>query len=962
MAADGPAEAPGANVWPGRPFPLGATWDGEGTNFSVFSENAERVELCLFDADGTERRFELTQRTAFNWHGYLDGVGPGQRYGFRVHGPYAPEHGHRFNAAKLLLDPYAKVIDGGVRWDAGNAHPYVPGEDDAVPDLTDDAAAMPRCVVIDPGFDWEGDRQLQTPWHETVIYELHVRGFTKLHPGVREDLRGTYAGLASDEAIAYLKELGVTAVELLPVHHIIDESFLHERGLTNYWGYSSIGFLAPHAGYAATGVQGEQIKEFKGMVKALHRAGIEVILDVVYNHTAEGNHLGPMLSFKGIDNASYYRLMPDDPSRYMDFTGTGNSLNPVHPSVLRLIMDSLRYWVTECHVDGFRFDLASALARELYDVDRLSAFFDVIHQDPVLSQVKLIAEPWDLGPGGYQVGNFPVLWTEWNGMYRDTMRDLWRGDATVAEFASRFTGSSDLYESDGRHPSASINFVTAHDGFTLADLVSYNDKHNEANGEDNQDGTDDNRSWNCGAEGPTDDPEVNALRERQQRNFLATLLLSQGVPMITAGDEIGRTQGGNNNAWCQDNEISWIDWELDARAHGAARVHAPPAERCAASIRSSTARSSSTARARPRRPARRLVVPSRRPAHDGGQLERRQRALARRLPERPRARQRRRAGRADRRPLVRAAAERAPRGHRVHAAAAPLRPALAGRALDRLSGCARHAADRARLRARDRALAAAAAPARRTRPAERSPVPSRLKCGGGAHGKTVVLVGTLDTKGREYAFLRDRLHAAGVGTLLVDAGIMGPPLVEPDVSREDVAEAAGADVEALRAAGDRGQAVLTMARGATADRHAAARRGALRRRARRGRLGQHVDRGRGHAGAAGRRAQADRLDDRRRRHAPDRRRERHAAGGLGRRRGGHQLGLGAHPRERRGRHGRNGAGGAARAGGEPAADRRLDVRRDDALRDARGRGAGRARLRGAHVPHDGHGRAARWRR
>ena len=549
-------------VWPGRPFPLGATWDGNGTNFSVFSENAERIELCLFDAAGDEQRYELTQRTAFNWHGYLHDVGPGQRYAFRVHGPYAPEDGHRFNPAKLLLDPYAKVIDGGVRWDVANVHPYVPG-DEALPDTTDDAAAMPRCVVIDPGFDWEGDRQLETPWHETVIYELHVRGFTKLHPGVREDLRGTYAGLASDEAIAYLTSLGVTAVELLPVHHIIAESFLHDRGLTNYWGYSSIGFLAPHAGYAATGVQGEQIKEFKGMVKALHRAGIEVILDVVYNHTAEGNHLGPMLSFKGIDNASYYRLMPDDPSLYMDFTGTGNSLNPVHPSVLRLIMDSLRYWVTECHVDGFRFDLASALARELYDVDRLSAFFDVIHQDPVLSQVKLIAEPWDLGPGGYQVGNFPVLWTEWNGMYRDTMRDVWRGHTNVAAFASRFTGSSDLYESDGRYPSASINFVTAHDGFTLADLVSYNDKHNEANGEDNQDGTDDNRSWNCGVEGPTDDPDVTALRERQQRNFLTTLLLSQGVPMITAGDEIGRTQHGNNNAWCQDNEISWIDWELD---------------------------------------------------------------------------------------------------------------------------------------------------------------------------------------------------------------------------------------------------------------------------------------------------------------------------------------------------------------------------------------------------------------
>ena len=554
-----------AAVWPGRPFPLGATWDGSGTNFSVFSEHAERVELCLFDDDEREQRFELTQRTAFNWHGYLPGVGPGQRYGLRVHGPYAPERGHRFNAAKLLLDPYAKAIDGVVRWEAANTLPYRPGatEGSEVQDDGDDAIAMPRCVVIDPGFDWEGDRPLETPWHETVIYELHVKGFTQQHPGVREDLRGTYAGLASDAAIEYLTALGVTAVELLPVHQIVEERFIHERGLTNYWGYSSIGFLAPHAAYAATGAHGEQVKEFKGMVKALHRAGIEVILDVVYNHTAEGNHMGPMLAFKGIDNASYYRLMPDDPSRYMDFTGTGNSLNPVHPSVLRLIMDSLRYWVTECHVDGFRFDLASALARELYDVDRLSAFFDVIHQDPVLSQVKLIAEPWDLGPGGYQVGNFPVLWTEWNGLYRDTMRDVWRGETSVASFASRFTGSSDLYEADGRHPSASINFITAHDGFTLTDLVSYNQKHNEANLEGNRDGSDDNRSWNCGVEGPTDDPEVNALRERQQRNFLATLLLSQGVPMLLAGDEMGRTQRGNNNAWCQDNQISWVHWEPD---------------------------------------------------------------------------------------------------------------------------------------------------------------------------------------------------------------------------------------------------------------------------------------------------------------------------------------------------------------------------------------------------------------
>jgi glycogen operon protein len=418
---------------------------------------------------------------------------------------------------------------------------------------------------VDEAFDWEGDAPPRHPWHETVIYETHVKGFTKRHPGVREDLRGTYAGLASEAAIEHLQSLGVTAVELLPIHHIADESFLADRGLTNYWGYSTIGFLAPHSGYAATGIRGQEVREFKGMVKALHRAGIEVILDVVYNHTAEGNHLGPMLSFKGVDNASYYRLMPDDPHFYMDFTGTGNSLNPRHPSVLRLIMDSLRYWVDECHVDGFRFDLASALARELYDVDRLASFFDVIHQDPILSQVKLIAEPWDVGPGGYQVGNFPVLWSEWNGIYRDTMRDFWRGQAGVADFASRFSGSSDLYESDGRHPFASVNFITAHDGFTLNDLVSYNDKHNEANLEDNQDGTNDNRSWNMGVEGPTDDPEINAARERQKRNFLTTLVLSQGTPMLLGGDEMGRSQNGSNNAWCQDNEISWFDWEIDER-------------------------------------------------------------------------------------------------------------------------------------------------------------------------------------------------------------------------------------------------------------------------------------------------------------------------------------------------------------------------------------------------------------
>ena len=481
-----------SDVWPGRPFPLGAEWDGGGTNFSLFSEHAERVELCLFDGGEAERRIELSERTALNWHCYLPGIGPGQRYGYRVYGPYDPSAGHRFNPTKLLIDPYAKAIDGVVRWQEANVLPYVPtGLEDAdlEADDEDSAPAVPKSVVIDQRFDWEGDRRPAIPFPETVIYETHVRGFTMRHPEIREDLRGTYAGLASDPAIEYLTSLGVTAVELLPVHHIADESFLNERGLRNYWGYSTIGYLAPHAEYSASGRRGEQVREFKGMVKALHRAGIEVILDVVYNHTAEGNHLGPMLSLKGVDNTSYYRLVPEDPRFYMDFTGTGNSLNAGQPSVIRLIMDSLRYFVTECHVDGFRFDLASALARQFYEVDRLSAFFDVIHQDPVLSQVKLIAEPWDVGPGGYQVGNFPPGWSEWNGIYRDTIRDFWRGQAGTGEFANRLTGSSDLYQSDGRHPFASVNFTTAHDGFTLLDLVSYNDKHNEANLEDGRDGT-----------------------------------------------------------------------------------------------------------------------------------------------------------------------------------------------------------------------------------------------------------------------------------------------------------------------------------------------------------------------------------------------------------------------------------------------------------------------------------------
>ncbi len=561
-------------VWPGRPFPLGATWDGHGTNFSLFTQHAESVQLCLFDDDGSERRIEMPVRRAFNWHCYLPGIGPGQRYGYRVHGPYAPLEGRRFNPAKLLIDPYAKAIEGTLDWSRADAAlPYVhPGEgppaDDAdlEPDERDDAAVVPKSIVIDDAFDWEGDRPPGTPFADTVIYETHVRGFTRSHPEVDPALRGTYAGLASDPAIAHLRQLGVTAVELLPVHHICDEPFLHDRGLTNYWGYSTIGYFAPHSAYAATGSRGEQVRELKGMVKALHRAGIEVILDVVYNHTAEGDHLGPMLAFRGVDNLSYYRLDPEDPHRYMDFTGTGNSLNPVHPSVLRLIMDSLRYWVTECHIDGFRFDLAAALARELYDVDRLSAFFDTIHQDPVLSQVKLIAEPWDVGPGGYQVGNFPILWSEWNGVYRDTMRDFWRGSASAGRFAQRLSGSADLYESDGRDPFASINFITAHDGFTLRDLVSYDEKHNEANGEDNRDGTDDNRSWNSGVEGETGDLEIRSLRLRRQRNFLTTLLVSQGTPMLLGGDELNRTQRGNNNCWCHDSPLSWYEWELDADA------------------------------------------------------------------------------------------------------------------------------------------------------------------------------------------------------------------------------------------------------------------------------------------------------------------------------------------------------------------------------------------------------------
>ncbi|MDX8036406.1 glycogen debranching protein GlgX [Lentzea sp. BCCO 10_0856] len=545
--------------WPGRPYPLGAGYDGVGTNFALFSEVAEYVELCLFDDDGTETRVRLPEVDGFVHHGYLLGVGPGQKYGYRVHGPYDPARGLRCNPNKLLIDPYAKAISNGLTWDEA-LYGYKFGSPDERND-TDSAPHVPKSVVVNPFFDWTNDRLPRTPYNESVIYEAHVRGLTIDHPEIPPRLRGTYAGLAHPVMIDHLIKLGVTAVELMPVHQFISDHTLAERRLSNYWGYNTIGFFAPHDGYSALPLN--QVQEFKGMVRALHQAGIEVILDVVYNHTAEGNHLGPTMSMRGIDNEAYYRLVEDDPKFYMDYTGTGNSLNVRSPHTLQLIMDSLRYWVTEMHVDGFRFDLASALAREFYDVDRLATFFEVVQQDPVVSQVKLIAEPWDVGPGGYQVGNFPPLWTEWNGKFRDTVRDFWRGEqATLGEFASRITGSSDLYQDDGRRPYASINFVTAHDGFTLNDLVSYNEKHNEANGEDNRDGEDHNRSWNCGVEGPTDDEEILALRARQRRNLMATTLLSQGVPMIVNGDEFGRTQHGNNNAYCQDNEVSWVDWSL----------------------------------------------------------------------------------------------------------------------------------------------------------------------------------------------------------------------------------------------------------------------------------------------------------------------------------------------------------------------------------------------------------------
>jgi len=554
-------------ILPGKPFPQGATWDGTGVNFSLYSEKATGVELCLFDEVGTAdcESIGIRECTGYVWHGYLPGVKLGQLYGYRVHGSYEPERGERFNPTKLLIDPYAKAVAGGINWDSP-LFSYKMGDPaaDLSSDQQDDAAGVPKSVVTTSHFDWENDRPPLTLLHDTILYEVHVKGFTASHPEIPQELRGTYAGLAHPVAIEYLKKLGITAVELMPVHQFVDDKHLLDKGLRNYWGYNSINFFAPDSRYSASGDHGEQIGEFKAMVKALHRAGIEVILDVVYNHTAEGNQMGPTLSFRGIDNSTYYRLVGDNPRYYMDFTGTGNTLNVRHPQVLKLIMDSLRYWVQDMHVDGFRFDLAAALARELHEVDRLSAFFDIINQDPVISQVKLIAEPWDVGEGGYQVGKFPPLWAEWNGRYRDVVRRYWKGDdGQLAELGYRLTGSSDLYQIDGRHPTASVNFITAHDGFTLNDLVSFNDKHNDANGEDNRDGANDNHSYNYGAEGDTDDPDIRETRERQKRNFMLTLLTSQGLPMICGGDEIGRTQKGNNNAYAQDSEVSWYNWELD---------------------------------------------------------------------------------------------------------------------------------------------------------------------------------------------------------------------------------------------------------------------------------------------------------------------------------------------------------------------------------------------------------------
>jgi len=550
---------------PGRPFPLGATVYKRGTNFALFSENATRVDVCFFDADGNQGDcVTLRERTAFVWHGFINGIKPGQLYGFRVDGPWDPQNGHRFNFNKLLVDPNAKALSGHVDWKQPIFGYDLASGDTNKMDEQDSAAGVPKSVVVDTNFDWAGDSYPDIPLADSVIYEVHVKGFSKRNPEVPENLRGTYAGLAHPSSINYLKQLGITAVELLPIHHFIDEGHLIDKGLCDYWGYNTLGYFAPMSRYSSSGDTGGQVREFKEMVKALHAAGIEVILDVVYNHTCEGNHMGPTLSWRGVCNASYYRLMENDPQFYMDYTGTGNTLNVRNPQVLKMIMDSLRYWRTDMHVDGFRFDLAATLARELHDVSKLSSFFDTIHQDPTLAEVKLIAEPWDVGDGGYQVGQFPVLWAEWNGKYRDTVRRFWKGDeGMLSDVAYRLTGSSDLYQFDGRKPYASINFITAHDGFTLCDLVSFNSKHNEANGDDNHDGTDSNDSWNMGAEGPTDDAAINELRERQTRNFLATLMLSQGVPMLTGGDEFSRSQRGNNNCYCQDNELTWYDWDLD---------------------------------------------------------------------------------------------------------------------------------------------------------------------------------------------------------------------------------------------------------------------------------------------------------------------------------------------------------------------------------------------------------------
>ncbi len=552
-------------VYPGNPYPLGATFDGDGVNFALYAENADGVDLCLFQTPDSETesvKIRMKERSHYVWHAYVPELKPGQLYGYRVFGPYDPHNGHRFNPHKLLLDPYAKAISGPIQWhDALFGYKVGDPEGDVSFSELDSGPFIPKSVVIDPSFDWEDDKLPNIPYHKTIIYETQVKGFTKLHPGIPEEIRGSYAALAHPVCIEYLKKLGITAIELMPVHHFLIDRHLKEHDLTNYWGYNSIGFFAPDVRYSSSGTLGQQVTEFKQMVKTFHKEGIEVILDVVYNHTGEGNQMGPTVSFRGIDNASYYRLT-DNKRYYMDYTGTGNTLNVMMPNVLRLIMDSLRYWIIEMHVDGFRFDLAATLARELHEVDRLGSFFDIIHQDPVISQVKLIAEPWDIGEGGYQVGRFPPGWAEWNGKYRDTIRDYWRGvESGVGEFAFRFTGSPDLYEGDNRHPTASVNFITAHDGFTLKDMVSYNDKHNDANKEGNRDGENHNRSWNMGAEGPTDDIEINLLREKQVRNFLTTLFLSQGVPMLVAGDEFGRTQGGNNNAYCQDNEISWLNWE-----------------------------------------------------------------------------------------------------------------------------------------------------------------------------------------------------------------------------------------------------------------------------------------------------------------------------------------------------------------------------------------------------------------